>query len=112
MIRAMFVAAGVAMLSLPALAAPAPAPATPAAAATQDDAQAALTAARAAEAEAVAAKAAWIPTETDLTKAQKALDDGNWDAAKAAADEALTLAKRSVEQANEEKTLWHLEVFH
>lgn len=105
MIRAMFVAAGMAMLTLPALVAPA-------LAATQDEAQAALTAAQAAEAEAVAAKAAWLPTETDLKEAQKALGAGNWDAAKAAADEALVLAKRSIEQANEQKQDWRIEVFH
>jgi len=98
--RAMFLAAGLATLSLPALAA------------TQAEAEAALTAAQAAETEAVAAKAAWTTTETTLTKAKKALAAGDWDAAKAAADEALALAKLSVEQANEQKTSWPIAVFH
>ncbi len=99
MIRALFLAAGLAMLSLPALAA------------TQAEAEAALAAAQAAEAEAFAAKAAWTPTEAALSEAKKALDAGNWDAAKAAADEAAALAKLSVEQANEQKTSWRNAVF-
>lgn len=99
MTRAIIFAAGLAMLSLPAMAA------------TQAEAEAAFAAAQAAENEALAAKAAWIPTETNLTTARKALDASNWDAAKAAADEALALAKLSIEQANEQKTAWRVEVF-
>ena len=99
MIRSILLAAGLTVLSLPALAA------------TQAEAQAAFAAAQAAESEALAAKAAWTPTEADLTKAQKALAAGQWDQAKAAADEALTLAKLSVEQANEQKTSWRNAVF-
>ena len=99
MIRAIFLAAGLAILSLPALAA------------TQAEAEAALAAAQAAETEAVAAKAAWTSTEAALTQAKKALAAGKWDEAKAAADEALTLAKLSVEQANEQKTSWRNAVF-
>lgn len=100
MMRAILLAAGLAMLNLPALAA------------TQAEAEAALAAAQAAEAEAVAAKAAWIPTETALIEAKEALAAGNWNAAKAAADKALALAKLSVEQANEQKTSWRISVFH
>lgn len=98
--RVMIVAAGLAMLSLPALAA------------TQAEAEAAVSAAEAAEAEAIAAKAAWTTTEKYLTNAKTALAAGNWDAAKSAADEALELAKLSIEQANEQKELWPLAVFH
>jgi hypothetical protein len=97
--RSILLAAGLVMLSLPALAA------------TQAEAEAALAAARAAESEAVAAKAAWIPTETALTKAAKALAAEKWDEAKLAADEALALARLSVEQANEQKTSWRNAVF-
>ena len=99
MMRSIVLAAGIAMLSLPALAA------------TQAEAEAALAAAQAAESEAVAAKAAWTTTEAGLTIARKALDAGKWDEAKAAADEALTQARLSVEQANEQKTSWHNAVF-
>jgi hypothetical protein len=99
MIRAIFLAAGVAILSLPAFAA------------TQAEAEAALAAAQAAAEEALAAKAAWTTTEANLTTATKALAAGKWDAAKAAANEALALAKLSVEQANEQKTLWRNAVF-
>jgi hypothetical protein len=100
MIRSILLAAGLTVLSAPAVAA------------TQVEAQAALAAAQAAESEALAAKAAWTTTEADLIKAQKALAAGQWDQAKAAADEALTLAKLSVEQANEQKTSWRNAVFH
>lgn len=94
MIRAIVLAAGLAWPSLPALAA------------TQAEAEAALAAAQAAESEAIAAKAAWTPTEAALSNAKKALAAGKWDEAKAAANEAMTLAKLSVEQANEQKTSW------
>ena len=99
MMRAIAFAAGLAMVCLPAYAA------------TQAEAEAAFNDAKAAEAEAVAAKAAWIPTETALTESRKQLTAGNWDAAKKAADEALALARRSVEQANEQKTSWRIAVF-
>jgi glucan biosynthesis protein len=95
MIRTIALAAGVAILSLPALAAT-----------TQADAQAALAAAQAVENDALAAKAAWTTTEANLTKSAKALAAGKWDEAKAAADEALALAKLSIEQANAQKTIW------
>jgi hypothetical protein len=99
MMRAFLLAAGIMLFGLPAMAA------------TQTDAEAALAAAQAAESEALAAKAAWVPTETALSNARKALDAGNWDEAKAAADEALTLAKLSIEQANEQKSSWRNAVF-
>jgi hypothetical protein len=99
MIRAVFLAAGFAILSLPALAA------------TQTEAAAALDAAKAAEKAALAAKSAWTTTEANLTKSAKALAAGNWDEAKAAADEALALARRSVEQAEEQKKIWRDAVF-
>ena len=94
MIRAIILAAGLALPGLPALAA------------TQAEAEAALAAAQAAESEALAAKAAWTSTETFLSDARKALAAGKWDEAKAAADEAIAQAKLSVEQANEQKTSW------
>jgi len=94
MIRAIILSAGFALLSLPAFAA------------TQAEAEAALAAAHEAESEAIAAKAAWTSTETALSNARKALAAGKWDETKAAADEAIAQAKLSVEQANEQKTLW------
>ena len=100
MIRALLLSLGLVTLSLPALAA------------DQAEAEAALKAAQAAEAEAFAAKAAWTTTEATLKQAKAALDAGKWDAAKTAADEAATLAKLSVEQANEQKTSWRIAVFH
>ena len=99
MMRVIFVATSFAMLGLPALAA------------TQEEAEAALAAAQATETDALNAKAAWIPTETALTDAKKAIAAGNWDAAKKAADEALALAKLSIEQANEQTTSWRIAVF-
>jgi hypothetical protein len=78
----------------------------PALAATQREAEAALAAARAEEAKAVAVQAAWTPTEAMLSDARKALAGKQWDAAKAAADEALALAKRSLAQSEEQKTAW------
>ena len=112
--RTILVAAGLAMLSLPVQAAT---PTTnPAAAATpsitQADAEAALTAAQKVEATAVADEDAWTPTVADLKKAKKAIDAKDWSAAKAAADKALVLAKLSVEQAEEQKSVWRLSVFH
>lgn len=98
--RAIFVAAGLAMLSLPA------------AAASQAEAEAAVSAAEAIETQAIEAKAAWTTTEKFLKTAKTALESGDWDAAKAAADEAQALAKLSIDQANEEKELWPLAVFH
>ena len=100
MMRAFYLAAGLAMLSLPALAA------------TQAEAEAALTAAQATEAEAITAKAAWTSTEAALTSAKKAIAAGNWDNAKAAADEAHAQAQLSIDQANEQKTSWRTAIFH
>ncbi|OIQ69585.1 hypothetical protein GALL_488120 [mine drainage metagenome] len=99
MMRSIFLAAGLVVLSLPALAA------------TQAESEAAVAAAEAVESEAIAAKAAWTTTEANLTKAKKALAASKWDEAKAAADEAATLAKLSIEQANEQKTVWRNAVF-
>ena len=99
MIRSIVLVAGLAMLSAPALAA------------TQAEAESALAAAQAAEKDAFAAKAAWTSTETALKTAQKALAAANWDEARAAADEALTMAKRSIEQSDEQKTAWRNAVF-
>ena len=78
----------------------------PVLAATEAEAQAALKAAQAEEAKALAAKAAWTPTEAALKDAATALAAKNWDAAKAASDEALALAARSLAQSNEQKNLW------
>ncbi|MGB9114544.1 hypothetical protein [Bradyrhizobium sp.] len=100
MMRSIFLAAGLVVLSLPALAA------------TQAEAEAAVAAAEAVESGAIAAKAAWTTTEANLTKARKALAASKWDEAKAAADEAATLAKLSIEQANEQKTVWRNAIFH
>ena len=54
----------------------------------------------------MAAKAAWTPTEAALKDAEKSLAAKDWDTAKAAADEALALATRSLAQSHEQKTLW------
>jgi hypothetical protein len=99
MMRSFFLATGFAILTLPAFAA------------TQGEAEAAVSAATAAEAEAVAAKAAWTTTESALTEARKAIAAGKWDKAKAAADEAIAMARLSIEQANEQKTSWRNAVF-
>ena len=78
----------------------------PVLAATQTEADAALKAAQAEEAKALAAQAAWTPTEALLDQARKAIAAQNWDGAKAAADEALAMAARSIAQATEQKSLW------
>ncbi len=75
-------------------------------AATQPDAEATFKAAQSEEALAKAEQAAWTTTETTLADAQKSLTAQKWDEAKALADEALALAKRSRAQATEQKTLW------
>ncbi len=80
--------------------------ATPALAATQSDAEATMKAAQAEETQAKADQAAWTTTETTLAEAEKSIAAQKWDEAKALADEALALAKRSREQATEQKTLW------
>ena len=99
MIRPFLLAGGIALFSLPALAA------------SQEDAEAAVATAQTAETAAIAAKAAWTTTEADLAKAKKALAASNWDEAKVAADEALALANRSVEQSEEQKKVWRNAVF-
>jgi len=76
------------------------------AAATEADAAASLSAAVAMEAKAREAQAAWTPTETALAAAKKALDSKNFELAKQQADEALALAKRSLEQAEQQKSVW------
>jgi hypothetical protein len=102
--RTILVAVGLAMLSLPVQAATPPT--------TQAEAEAALAAAQKVEATAVALEDAWVPTEADLKTAEKAIAAQDWDAAKVAADKALVLANLSVEQANEQKSVWRLSVFH
>ena len=99
MMRSFFLATGFAMLALPAFAA------------TQAEAEAAVAAAPAAEADAIAATAAWTTTESALADAKKAIVAGKWDEAKAAADEAMAMARLSIEQANEQKTSWRNAVF-
>jgi hypothetical protein len=80
--------------------------ALPAFAATQAEAEASLAAANAEEALARKAQSAWTPAEQALVDAKKALSAKDWNTAKATADEALALAKRSIEQSEEQKTLW------
>jgi len=80
--------------------------ASPAFAATQAEAEAAVSAAKAEEARAIAAQSAWTPTEDALKSAAKALEAKDWMTAKANADEALALARRSIEQSVEQKSLW------
>lgn len=75
-------------------------------AATEADATSSLAAASAEEAKAVAAKSAWTPTETALAAAKKALAAGDFDLAKRLADEALALARRSIEQSHEQQSVW------
>lgn len=76
------------------------------------EAEAALAAATAEEAQAKTAQAAWTPTEQALQAARKALAAGDWAAAQTEAEEALALARRSLEQAAEQKTLWRDAVLH
>jgi hypothetical protein len=95
MIRSIFLSLGLLTLTISTLAA------------TPNEAKAALSEATKVEAQAFQAKSAWTATETALKNAQKALDDSHWDEAKQWADEAKALAIRSIEQANEQKSLWH-----
>jgi len=78
----------------------------PVMAATQSDAEAAVKAAQSEESQALEAQAAWTTTESTLADARTSLASQKWDAAKALADEALAFARRSREQAAEQKTLW------
>ncbi len=81
-------------------------------AATEAQAMSSLEAARAAEALARAAKSAWTPTETALSAAEKAFAAKDFDTAKDRADEAAALAKRSIEQAEEQKSVWRDAIIH
>jgi predicted dienelactone hydrolase len=81
-------------------------------AATQAQAQEALKSAQAAQDQAFTAKAAWTSTEAALAASKKALADGQWDEAKTKADLAKDMALQSIQQANEQKTLWKNAVYH
>ena len=81
-------------------------------AASEAEAKTSLDAARAEESKAKAAKAAWTPTEAALAAATKALAARDFDVAKASADEALALARRSIQQAEEQKSAWREVVVH
>jgi hypothetical protein len=94
MIRSFYLMVGLALVSFPVLATP------------ETEARDMLSKAQAEESAAREAKCAWVPTETALTKAQKAVDGKQWKEAKEAAEEALTLARLSIKQANEQKSLW------
>lgn len=48
----------------------------------------------------------WLPAETALKDASKAMAAGEWDKAIAEADAAKALATRAIEQAHEQETAW------
>jgi hypothetical protein len=80
--------------------------ATPALAASEQDFTAAYAAAEKVEQQALAMQAAWTTTEKTLKAAKKAADGKDYDHATALAHQAEALAKRSIRQAEEQKTAW------
>lgn len=83
---------------------------TMAVAATKTDAEAAIAAARKTEKAAGAVQNQWLPTETALKMAAKALAAGKYDEATATAKRAQALAELSIRQAREQDKLWRNEV--
>ena len=75
-------------------------------AASEASARASLAAAKSEEAKAIAAQAAWTATVTAIAAADKALSAGDFETAQQQADEALALARRSIQQAEEQKSVW------
>ena len=80
--------------------------ATPALAASEQDFAGAYAAAEKVEKQALTMQAAWTTTEKTLKAAKKAADAKDYDHATTLAREAEALAKRSIEQAKEQKTAW------
>jgi hypothetical protein len=78
----------------------------PALAASEADFKAAYAAADAAEKEAGSLRNQWLTTETTLSEARKAAENGDFDAATASAKEAEALARASIFQATSEKDRW------
>jgi hypothetical protein len=76
------------------------------AASSEADFKTAYAAANAAEQEAGRLRNQWLPTETALTEARKAADQGDFDRAVSAAKEAEALAKASIYQATSEREAW------
>jgi hypothetical protein len=80
--------------------------ATSAFAATEADYKAALSAAEAANKEAAGLRNQWTVTAAAIAAAKKAAEAGDFDKAVASSNEAEALAKASIFQATNEKTLW------
>jgi hypothetical protein len=83
--------------------------ATPAVAASKQDFNAAYAAAEKVEHQALAMQDAWTTTEKTLKEAKKAAAANDYNLATAFARKAEALAKVSVRQAQEQKTLWRRE---
>jgi hypothetical protein len=79
----------------------------PARAATQAEAEQALADAKRADAEAARYDNRWLPAETALTAAEKAIAAQSWDEAVAQATMARAMGLRAVEQSREQETAWH-----
>jgi len=80
--------------------------ATSALAATEADYKTALAAAEAANKEAAGLRNQWTVTAAAIAAAKKAAEAGDFDKAVASSNEAEALAKASIFQATNEKTLW------
>jgi hypothetical protein len=80
--------------------------ATSALAATEADYKTALAAAEAANKEAAGLRNQWTVTVAAIAAAKKAAEAGDFDKAVASSNEAEALAKASIFQATNEKTLW------
>lgn len=80
--------------------------ATSAFAATEADYKAALSAAEAANKEAAGLRNQWTVTAAAIAAAKQAAEAGDFDKAVASSNEAEALAKASIFQATNEKTLW------
>jgi len=80
--------------------------ATSALAATEADYKAALAVAEAANKEAAGLRNQWTVTAAAIAAAKKAAEAGDFDKAVASSNEAEALAKASIFQATNEKTLW------
>jgi hypothetical protein len=80
--------------------------ATSALAATEADYKAALAAAEAANKEAAGLRNQWTVTAAAIAAAKQAAEAGDFDKAVASSNEAEALAKASIFQATNEKTLW------
>ena len=80
--------------------------ATTALAATEADYKTALAAAEAANKEAAGLRNQWTVTAAAIAAAKQAAEAGDFDKAVASSNEAEALAKASIFQATNEKTLW------